>query len=116
MTATLDALDEDALVRILTEPKNALCKQYVKLLEYDGVKLSFEKAALEAVAELAIARKIGARGLRAVLEGVMTNIMYEIPSDPDITDVVITRESVVDGAAPNIIRGSKPGTAGATSA
>ncbi len=113
---SLSSLSKDDMVRILTEPKNALCKQYVKLLEYDGVKLSFEKAALEAVAELAIARKIGARGLRAVLEGVMTNIMYEIPSDPDITDVVITRESVVDGAAPNIIRGSKPGTAGATSA
>ena len=113
---SLSSLSKDDMVRILTEPKNALCKQYVKLLEYDGVKLSFEKAALEAGAELAIARKIGARGLRAVLEGVMTNIMYEIPSDPDITDVVITRESVVDGAAPNIIRGSKPGTAGATSA
>ena len=113
---SLSSLTKDDMVRILTEPKNALCKQYVKLLEYDGVKLSFEKAALEAVAEQAIARKIGARGLRAVLEGVMTNIMYEIPSDPDITDVVITRESVVDGAAPNIIRGSKTGTAGATSA
>ncbi len=104
---SLQSLGKDDMVRILTEPKNALCKQYVKLLEYDGVTLSFELPALEAIAERAIERQIGARGLRAVLEGVMTNIMYEIPSDPEITDVVITRESVLDGAAPTIIRGTK---------
>ena len=104
---SLQSLGKNDMVRILTEPKNALCKQYVKLLEYDGVNLSFEMPALEAIAERAIERQIGARGLRAVLEGVMTNIMYEIPSDPEITDVVITRESVLDGAAPTIIRGTK---------
>ncbi len=104
---SLESLKKEDMVRILTEPKNALCKQYVKLLEYDGVNLSFEMPALEAIAEKAIERQIGARGLRAVLESVMTGIMYEIPSDPEITDVVITRESVLDGAAPNIIRGPK---------
>jgi ATP-dependent Clp protease ATP-binding subunit ClpX len=115
---SLESLNRDDMVRILTEPKNALCKQYVKLLEYDNVKLSFEKSALEAIAERAIERQIGARGLRAVLESVMTHLMYEIPSDPTINEVVITRESVLDGAAPNIIRGTNrtpvKGTRGAT--
>ncbi len=104
---SLQSLTKEDMVRILTEPKNALCKQYIKLLEYDGVKLSFEKSALEAIAQRAIERGIGARGLRAVLEHVMTDIMYEIPSDPAITEVVITKQSVEDGAAPHIIRGTQ---------
>ena len=97
---SLGSLKKEDLVRILTEPKNALCRQYRKLLELDHVKLDFEEDALEAVAQKAIDRKIGARGLRAVLEEVMTKIMYEIPSDPSISKVLITRECVEKGAAP----------------
>ena len=104
ITVTLDALDEDALVRILTEPKNALCKQYHKLLAYDQVELSFEKGALEAIAEKAIERQIGARGLRAIMEEIMTKIMYEIPSDPTIQSVCITERCVREGEPPQITR------------
>ena len=99
---TLNALDKDQLVRILTEPKNALVKQYQKLLEYDMVDLTFDTAALEAAADKAIERGIGARGLRAVLEEVMTQVMYDVPSDPTITKVTITAESVKDHAAPTV--------------
>ena len=91
---SLRGLDKDDLVRILTEPKNALCKQYHKLLSYDQVELSFEKGALEAIAEKAIERQIGARGLRAIMEEIMTKIMYEIPSDPTIQSVCITERCV----------------------
>ena len=87
-------------MRILTEPKNALVKQYQKLFSYDDVSLSFDSAALEAVADLAIERNIGARGLRAVMEGVLTKLMYEIPSDPTISSVTVTAECVKNGAAP----------------
>ena len=87
---SLQSLKKEDLVKILTEPKNALCKQYHKLLEYDGVTLSFEQGALEAIAEKAIERQIGARGLRAIMESVMTDIMYKIPSDPAIQSVLIT--------------------------
>ena len=94
---SLRGLDKDDLVRILTEPKNALCKQYHKLLSYDQVELSFEKGALEAIAEKAIERQIGARGLRAIMEEIMTKIMYEIPSDPTIQSVCITERCVREG-------------------
>ena len=87
---TLKALDRGQLVRILTEPKNALVKQYEKLMEYDNVQLEFQPEALEAAADKAIEREIGARGLRAVLEEVMIPVMYEVPSDPSIAKVVIT--------------------------
>ena len=103
MTA-LDPLDRQQLVRILTEPKNALVRQYQKLLEYDHVELVFQPEALEAVADRALERNIGARGLRAVLEHSMTDLMYEIPSDPTICKVTITPECVKDGAAPVIER------------
>ncbi|WP_191435022.1 ATP-dependent Clp protease ATP-binding subunit ClpX, partial [Flavonifractor sp. An112] len=99
---TLNALDKDQLVRILTEPKNALVKQYQKLLEYDMVDLTFDTAALEAAADKAIERGIGARGLRAVLEEVMTQVMYDVPSDPTITKVTITAESVKDHVPPTV--------------
>ena len=82
--APLDSLKREDLVRILTEPKNALVRQYHRLLEYDNVELSFDEGALEAVADKAIERNIGARGLRAVMEGVLTEIMYDIPSDPTV--------------------------------
>ncbi len=99
---TLSALDQEQLVRILTEPKNALVKQYQKLLEYDMVELDFETQALEEAAKKAIDRGIGARGLRAVLEEVMTKIMYDVPSDPTIAKVTITPESVRDLTPPAI--------------
>ena len=101
---SLQGLGKDDLVRILTEPKNALCKQYHKLLEYDGVALSFESGALDAIAEKAIARQIGARGLRAIMEGIMTKIMYDIPSDPTIQSVLITEDCVRNGTDPVIKR------------
>ena len=101
---SLRGLDKDDLVRILTEPKNALCKQDHKLLSYDQVELSFEKGALEAIAEKAIERQIGARGLRAIMEEIMTKIMYEIPSDPTIQSVCITERCVREGEPPQITR------------
>ena len=100
---SLSELDNDALIRILTEPKNAIIKQYQKLFEIDGVKLSFEGDALLSIAELATERKIGARGLRSIIEGVMTKIMFEIPSRDDVAEVIITRECVIDKAEPRLI-------------
>ena len=108
---SLDSLKKEDLVRILTEPKNALCKQYHKLLQYDQVSLSFESGALDAIAEKAIDRQIGARGLRAIMEDIMTNIMYEIPSDPTIQSVLITEDCVRNGSKPVVTRdASKPRT------
>ncbi|MGN8874400.1 ATP-dependent Clp protease ATP-binding subunit ClpX [Pseudoflavonifractor sp. HCP28S3_F10] len=98
----LQALNKEQLVRILTEPKNALVRQYQKLLEYDMVDLEFQPEALEAAADKAIERGIGARGLRAVLEEVMTQVMYDVPSDPTISKVTITDESVRDRVPPVI--------------
>ena len=92
--APLNALKQEDLVRILQEPKNALVKQYKKLMEYDDVDLEFEPEALEAIADKAIERNIGARGLRAVMEGLLTQIMYDVPSDPTIVKVVITKDCV----------------------
>ena len=102
--ATLDPLDRDQLVSILTEPKNALVKQYVKLLEYDRVELVFERGALEAAADQALEREIGARGLRSVLENCMTQIMYEIPSDHSVYKVTITEDCVRNGTQPKVDR------------
>ena len=101
---TLNGLGRDDLVQILTQPKNALVKQYQKLLEYDDVELVFQPEALDAVADQAIQRTIGARGLRAVMEGLLTKIMYEIPSDPTITRVTITPEAVLKTGEPEITR------------
>ena len=88
--ATLDSLTREDLVRILTEPKNAMTKQYQTLMKMDGVDLVFEPEALEAIADRAIERKIGARGLRSILEAVMTDFMYEVPSDNGILRITIT--------------------------
>ncbi len=101
---TLDPLDKAALVRILTEPKNALTKQYTRLLEMDGVRLEFREGALEAVAEKALKLNTGARGLRSVMEGIMTNVMFQTPSDDSIQSVVITPEAVEGGQEPSVIR------------
>ncbi len=100
---SLTELDNDALVRILKEPKNAVLKQYMKLFSIDGVRLSFEDEALESIAALATERKTGARGLRSIIEGFMTNIMYTIPSRDDIDEVVITKECVTNKAEPRLI-------------
>ena len=100
--ASLNALGREDLVKILTEPKNALVKQYQRLMEYDQVQLCFEDGALEAIADKAIERNIGARGLRAVMEGLLTKIMYEIPSDPSIEKVTITR-ACVEGTEPPVL-------------
>ena len=103
VTATLEELDSVALVRILTEPKNALVKQYQKLLELEGVTLRFTDAALEAIASEALDRKSGARGLRSILETAMLDIMYEIPSRSDISEVVINEDVIRNAADPMIV-------------
>ena len=99
----LEALDEDALVRILVEPKNALTKQYKKLFEMENVGLTFDQEALRAVASKALKRGTGARGLRAILETLMTDIMFELPTRDDVREVIITAESVSQGTAPLIV-------------
>ena len=97
---TLHSLDEDALIKILKEPKNALIKQYQKLFEMDGVALEFEEEALSAIAKKAIERKTGARGLRAILEDIMLNVMYDIPSREDIEKCMITKDTIQDRTDP----------------
>lgn len=101
--ATLKELDKQALIDIVTKPKNALIKQYQKLFELDNVQLEFEKEALEQIVEKAIERKTGARGLRSILEEIMRDIMFEIPSNPKIEKCIITKESVINGEPPKII-------------
>ncbi|RTQ95798.1 ATP-dependent protease ATP-binding subunit ClpX [Lysinibacillus telephonicus] len=101
--ASLEQLDEEALVRILTEPKNALVKQYQKMLELDKVELDFEEDALKAIAKEAIERKTGARGLRSIIESTMLDMMYELPSREDIVKCVITKETITDKATPKLI-------------
>ena len=105
--AALDGLTRDDLVQILTQPKNALVKQYKKLFSYDNVRLTFTEDALEAVADKAIERNIGARGLRAVMEGILTKVMYDIPSDPSIEQVTITADCVAGKAEPEILHAAK---------
>ena len=100
---TLDALDEEALIRILTEPRNALVRQYQKLFELDGVALEFKEDALRAVAKEAIKRNTGARGLRAILEDIMLEVMYEIPSRNDITKCMITKEVIAKKEEPIMV-------------
>ncbi len=107
VVTTLESLNREQMVRILTEPKNALVKQYQVLLAYDEVELEFTQEALEAVADRAVAREIGARGLRAILEEVMNQIMYDIPSDPTIVKVSITGPCVEEGADPDLTRDAK---------
>lgn len=100
----LDNLDREALVKIMTEPKNSIVKQYTKMFAFDGVKLEFQEDALKAVADITLERKTGARGLRSVLEGVLKELMFTIPSDATVEKVIITQECVKDGASPIIIR------------
>ena len=104
IVVTLDGLDEDALVRILTEPKNALCKQYEALLDMDGIRLTFEEDSIREIARQAIERKCGARGLRAIIEDAMLDTMFELPGMPDINECIITKEAVT-GGKPTLISG-----------
>ncbi len=101
--ATLDELDEDALMDILTRPKNALVKQYQKLFEFDDVRLRFTDTALRAIARQALARKSGARGLRSILENVMLELMYEIPSRDDVEECVVSEEVIEQGVEPLVV-------------
>ncbi|MEE0299699.1 MAG: AAA family ATPase, partial [Christensenellales bacterium] len=102
---TLDNLDEDALVRILTEPRNALCRQYSKLMEMDGVDLEFEPEALKAIAAKAIARKSGARGLRAIIEDALMGTMFELPVRNDVAKVIVTPEVITERKEPTLVPG-----------
>ena len=103
IVSTLEELDKDALVNILTKPKNALVKQYKKLLAMDGVELEFEPEAVEAIVDKAIERKTGARGLRSIIEEIMRDIMFDIPSNPKIEKCIVTKETVIGLAKPEII-------------
>ena len=100
---TLKELDREALIKIITEPKNSLVKQYKKLFEYDDVELEFEQGALEAIVDKALDRKTGARGLRAIIEERMKDIMFEIPSNPKVEKCIITRETIANGEPPKIV-------------
>ncbi len=103
IVATLKDLDREALIQILVEPKNSLVKQYQKLFEIDGVELVFEQEALEAIVDKAIERKTGARGLRSIIEERMRDIMFEIPSNPDIEKCIITKETILDNKGPELV-------------
>ena len=111
VVVTLDALDEDALVNILTEPRNALVKQYQKLLEMDGVKLTFDEGALRLIAKEALKRKTGARGLRSIIEGIMRNVMYDVPSVEGVSACRVTKEVVEKKTDPvlTLDKKTKPG-------
>lgn len=103
VTVALEKLDRDALMKILTEPKSALTKQYQKLLEFDDVKLTFEDGAIEVIAEEALRRKTGARGLRSIIENIMMDIMYQTPSDETIVECIVTKEAAEGSQAPRLI-------------
>ena len=103
IVATLQNLDREALIQIVTKPKNALVKQYKKLFELDSVELEFEDEALNAIVDKAIERKTGARGLRSILEDIMRDVMFEIPSNPKIEKCIITKDTVINGEDPNVI-------------
>ncbi len=103
MISTVEQLDREALIRILVEPKNALLKQFRKLFELDGVDLEFTPSSIEAIAEMALRRGIGARGLRSILEEILLNVMYHVPSDDQIAQVIVDSDVVTDGASPQLI-------------
>lgn len=107
VNALLHELDKDALVQILTEPKNAITKQYEKLFEFDGIEIEFEKDALEQVAEIALEKRTGARGLRAILEQTMLDVMYDLPSNDKICKVVVTKASILGSEQPKLIEGER---------
>jgi ATP-dependent Clp protease ATP-binding subunit ClpX len=108
VVVTLDALDEESLVRILREPKNALLKQYDKMFELEGIRLTFDPEAVRCVARKALGRGTGARGLRAVLEDIMREVMFDVPSREDVREVVITPEAVNDKIHPLLVLRPEP--------
>ncbi len=108
VAAALDDLDREAMIRILQEPRNALTRQYAKLMEMEGVDLIYEPEAIEAIADLAIKRKTGARGLRSIMEAVMRNVMFDIPSQDDVQQVIITRETIEFHQEPEVVSGEPP--------
>ena len=103
IVVSLEQLDESALVKIMTEPKNAIIKQYQKLVGFDGVKLTVEDEAVREIAQTAIRLKTGARGLRTIIENVMTEVMYKIPSEENVEEVIVTKECLTDGATPKLV-------------
>ena len=103
IVATLESLDEEALIKILTEPKNALIKQYQKLLKFDNVELVFTEEALKLVAEKAMERNLGARGLRGIIEEIMRDVMYEVPDEENIKEVIVTDKCITEGAKPEYV-------------
>ena len=105
---SVDNLDEDALVDILTKPKNALVRQYQRFFEFDGVELEFKDDALRAISEQAILRGTGARGLRAIMEEVLLNVMYELPSREDVTKCLVDKDVVLTGVNPTLVPHEKP--------
>jgi ATP-dependent Clp protease ATP-binding subunit ClpX len=107
VVVTLNSLDEEALIKILLEPKNSIVKQYTKLFEIDGVQLEFEEKALEAIAKKTIERETGARGLRAILEEVMLEVMYDIPSRKDVEKCIITEDTIKNSSKPTLVFGEK---------
>ncbi|OJX70152.1 MAG: ATP-dependent protease ATP-binding subunit ClpX [Micrococcales bacterium 73-13] len=108
VVATVSPLDREALMDILTTPRNALVKQYQRMFQLDGVELEFEPGALEAIADLAVLRQTGARGLRAIMEEVLGPIMFDVPSDERVARVIVTREAVIENAAPTIVPHAAP--------
>ncbi len=108
VVATLESLDEDALIKILTVPKNALIKQYQKLLKFDNVELKFTNEALKLMAKKAMERNLGARGLRGIIEEIMRDVMYEVPDDPKIVEVIVDDKCISEGKKPDYIYGEKP--------
>ena len=103
----MDELDEESLVRILLEPKNSLIKQYKKLFELDGIELNFEPLALKAIAQQAISQKTGARGLRSIVEKILQQSMFELPSDNEVCGVTVTEDTVLKSEKPQIKIGKK---------
>ena len=108
MVASVTNLDKESLVKILSEPKNALVKQYTRLFEMDNVELEFDEDALDAIADQAIHRGTGARGLRAIMEEVLLPVMYDIPSRDDVAKVVVTKATVLDNVLPTIVPRKAP--------
>ena len=108
VVATLESLDEEALIKILTVPKNALIKQYQKLLKFDNVELKFTNDALKLMAHKAMERNLGARGLRGIIEEIMRDVMYEVPDDPKIVEVIVDDKCISEGKKPDYIYGEKP--------
>ncbi|MEP3430476.1 MAG: AAA family ATPase, partial [Roseibium sp.] len=107
VVATLEDLDNDALVEILTKPKNALVKQYQRLFEMENVNLEFREEALKAIADKAIERKTGARGLRSIMEGILLDPMFDLPGMEDVEEIIINGETVENGAAPIMVHGER---------